>query len=222
MLIGNLWTAGGIVSIPLLGFSLLAIALIIERIIFWWRVKQKQRRIVKEVLSLYRSDRFAAIAKLKQNAQLPIARIFLEAIELEQPTPDEFRLALDSAVQAEIPVLRRFGTWFQTIITASPLLGLLGTILGLIQSFSSLDMGNVASTNASGVTGGLSEALISTVMGLVVAIFTLLFANAFRGLYLRELAFIQEYGGQLELLNRRFHQQSGKLRPSTTANLSRG
>jgi biopolymer transport protein ExbB len=206
MSIDNLWTAGGIVSIPLLGFSLLAIALIIERIIFWWRVKNKQRRIVKEILSLYRSDRFAAISQLKKNAQLPIARIFLEAMELEQPTPDEFRLALDSAVQAEIPTLRRFGTWFQTIITASPLLGLLGTILGLIQSFSAMDLGNVGGTNSAGVTGGLSEALISTVMGLVVAIFTLLFANAFRGLYLRELAFIQEYGGQLELLNRRFHQ----------------
>lgn len=206
MSIDNLWTAGGIVSIPLLGFSLLAIALIIERIIFWWRVKNKQRRIIKEVLSLYRSDRFAAISQLKKNAQLPIARIFLEAMELEQPTPDEFRLALDSAVQAEIPTLRRFGTWFQTIITASPLLGLLGTILGLIQSFSAMDLGNVGGTNSAGVTGGLSEALISTVMGLVVAIFTLLFANAFRGLYLRELAFIQEYGGQLELLNRRFHQ----------------
>ena len=213
MSIDNLWTAGGIVSIPLLGFSLLAIALIIERIIFWWRVKNKQRRIVKEVLSLYRNDceasrrhRFAAISKLKKNAQLPIARIFLEAMELEQPTPDEFRLALDSAVQAEIPTLRKFGTWFQTIITASPLLGLLGTILGLIQSFSAMDLGNAAAANTNGVTGGLSEALVSTVMGLVVAIFTLLFANAFRGLYLRELAFIQEYGGQLELLNRRFHQ----------------
>lgn len=206
MSIDNLWTAGGIVSIPLLGFSLLAIALIIERIIFWWRVKNKQRRIVKEILSLYRSDRFAAISQLKKNAQLPIARIFLEAMELEQPTPDEFRLALDSAVQAEIPTLRKFGTWFQTIITASPLLGLLGTILGLIQSFSAMDLGNAGGTNSAGVTGGLSEALISTVMGLVVAIFTLLFANAFRGLYLRELAFIQEYGGQLELLNRRFHQ----------------
>ena len=210
MPINDLWTAGGIVSIPLLGFSLLAISLIIERIIFWWRVKQNQRRIIKEVLSLYRSDRFAAINKLKKNAQLPIARIFLEAMELEQPTPDEFRLALDSAVQAEIPILRKFGTWFQTIITASPLLGLLGTILGLIQSFAAMDIGNAASTNITGVTGGLSEALISTVMGLVVAIFTLLFANAFRGLYLRELAFIQEYGGQLELLNRRFHQGERK------------
>ena len=210
MSIDNLWTAGGIVSIPLLGFSLLAIALIVERIVFWWRVKNKQRRIIKEVLSLYKSDRFAAIDKLKKNARLPIARIFLEAMELEQPTPDEFRLALDSAVQAEIPILRRFGTWFQTIITVSPLLGLLGTILGLIQSFSAMDLGNAASTNAVGVTGGLSEALISTVMGLVVAIFTLLFANTFRGLYLREIAFIQEYGGQLELLNRRFHQEGRK------------
>ena len=175
-----MWTAGGIVSIPLLGFSLLALALIIERIIFWWRVKNKQRQIVKEVMSLYRSDRFAAISKLKKNAQLPIARIFLEAIELEEPTPDEFRLALDSAVQAEIPVLRKFGTWFQTIITASPLLGLLGTILGLIRSFSAMDLGNAASTNAAGVTGGLGEALISTVMGLVVAIFTLLLIESDR------------------------------------------
>lgn len=206
MTIDNLWTAGGIVSIPLLGFSLLALAFIIERIIFWWRVKQNQRRLVKEVLSLYRNDRFSAIALLKKNAQIPIARIFLEAMELEQPTPDEFRLALDSAVQAEIPTLRKFGTWFQTIITASPLLGLLGTVLGLIRSFASMDLGNAAATNSSGVTGGLSEALVSTVMGLVVAIFTLLFANTFRGLYQRELAFIQEYGGQLELLNRRFHQ----------------
>jgi biopolymer transport protein ExbB len=206
MPIDNIWTAGGIVSYPLLAFSVLAIAFIIERIIFWMRIKRRQRRIVKEILSVYRSDPFSAIAKLKKNAQLPIARIFLEALELEQPTADEFRLALDSAIQAEIPVLRKFGTLFQTIITASPLLGLLGTILGLIRSFASMDMSSAASTDSAGVMSGLSEALVSTVMGIVVAIVTLLFANTFRGLYQRELAFIQEYGGQLELLYRRFHQ----------------
>jgi biopolymer transport protein ExbB len=206
MPIENIWTAGGIVSYPLLAFSVIAVALIVERIIFWMRIKRRQRRIVKEILSIYRSDPFSAIAKLKKNAQLPIARIFLEALELEQPTADEFRLALDSAIQAEIPVLRKFGTWFQTIITASPLLGLLGTILGLIRSFASMDMGSVANTNSAEVMLGLSEALVSTVMGIVVAIVTLLFANTFRGLYQRELAFIQEYGGQLELLYRRFHQ----------------
>jgi biopolymer transport protein ExbB len=205
MSIDNIWTAGGIVSIPLLGFSLLAVTLIVERVIFWLKIKRRQRRIAKEALSLYRTDVYSAIAFLKKNSQFPIARIFLEALDLEKPTPDEFRLALDSATQAEIPSLRKFGTWFQTIITTSPLLGLLGTILGLIQSFAAMDLGNAAS-NSAGVTGGLSEALVSTVMGLVVAIFTLLFANTFRGLYLREIAFIQENGSQLELLNRRFHQ----------------
>ena len=206
MSLDNIWTAGGIVSIPLLAFSLIAVALIVERVIFWWRVKSQQRPIVKQALSLYRSDPFSAVAKLKQNARLPISRIFLEALELEAPTPDEFRLALDSATQAEIPTLRKFGTWFQTIITAAPLLGLLGTILGLIRSFASIELGNIGATNSAGVTGGLSEALVSTVMGLIVAIFTLFFANAFKGFYLRELALIQEYGGQLELLYRRFHQ----------------
>jgi biopolymer transport protein ExbB len=206
MPIDRIWSAGGIVSLPLLGFSLLAVALIIERVNFWWRIKRKQRRVVKEALAIYRSDPFAAVVKLRKNAQLPVARIFLEALELEAPAADEFRLALDSATQAEIPTLRRFSTWFQTIIAVSPLLGLLGTILGLIRSFASIELGNVAATNTTGVTGGLSEALVSTVMGLVVAIFTLLFANAFRGLYLQELALIQEYGGQLELLYRRFHQ----------------
>lgn len=206
MPIENFWTAGGIVGWPLLVFSLLAVALIIERIAFWLKIQRRQRRVVKEALSLYRSDPYSAIKKLKQNAKLPIARIFIEALELERPTPDEFRLALESATQAELPILRRFSTLFQTIIAVAPLLGLLGTILGLIRSFASLEIGNVADTNTTGVTTGLSEALVSTVMGLVVAIFTLLFANAFRGLYLRELAFIQEYGGQLELLYRRSHE----------------
>ncbi|MEN9567766.1 MAG: hypothetical protein RLZZ69_2962, partial [Cyanobacteriota bacterium] len=138
---------------------------------------------------------------------------FLEALELEEPTSEEFRLALDSATQAEIPTLRRFATLFQTIVAASPLLGLLGTILGLMESFSSMDIGNAAGSNSTGVMEGLSVALVSTVMGLVVAIFTLLFANTFRGLYLQELALIQEYGGQLELLYRRFHLGARKYAP---------
>ncbi len=214
MLTNPLWTLGGIVTLPLLGFSLLAVALIIERIVFWTKLKRKQGRVVREVLSLYRSEPFSAIKKLQNHADLPIARIFLAAMELENPTAEEFRLALESSTQGELATLRRFNTLFQTIITISPLLGLLGTILGLIRSFSSMELGNIASSNTEGVTGGLGEALVSTVMGLVVAIFTLLFANAFRGLYLRELASIQELSGQLELIYRRFHQ-GGKDYAST-------
>jgi len=190
---------------PLLGFSLLAIALILERIAFWQRLTKRQNRMTREVLKLYPHDPQSAFLKLEQNSDLPMARIFLAALELEQPTPEEFRLALESAAQAELPTLKRFGTVFETVISISPLLGLLGTILGLMDAFAALRIGDIGGTNTTGVTGGISEALISTVAGLCVALFTLLFANTFRGLYRRQLASIQEYGGKLELLYRRYY-----------------
>lgn len=195
MVIRNLFTAGGVVMWPLLTFSLLAVALIIERVIFWVRVTNKQNRIVQEVFQLYRLDNVVgALELLRQNADLPIARIFLAALELEELTPEEFRLALESEAQAEIPILKRFQNIFETIIGLAPLLGLLGTVLGLIASFASLDIGDVGGTKTTGVTAGISEALVSTASGLIVAIFTLFFANSFRGLYQRQIAEIQEYG----------------------------
>ncbi len=202
MRISQVFAMGGVVMWPLLAFSILAIALILERIVFWFRVNRRQPRMVREFLSLYRHSFDAALSKLQNNTDLPIARIFLVALEVDQATPDEFRLALESTAQGELPSLRRFNTIFETIIALSPLLGLLGTVLGLINSFASLNVGNVGASNSTVVTAGISEALISTASGLVVAICTLLFANLFRGFYRRQLAFIQEYSGQLELLHR--------------------
>jgi len=211
MEISNLFTAGGIVMWPLLAFSLLGVALIIERIIFWIRINNRQNKVVREVLQLYQLDNVvSALDKLQKNADLPIARIFLAALELEEPTPEEFRLALESEAQAEIPLLKRSQNIFETIIGLAPLLGLLGTVLGLINSFASLNIGDVGGTKTTGVTSGISEALVSTASGLVVAIFTLLFANTFRGLYQRQIAWIQEYGGQLELLYRRRYERGDK------------
>ncbi|QLE49596.1 MotA/TolQ/ExbB proton channel family protein [Nostoc sp. C057] len=208
MEISNLFTAGGVVMWPLLAFSLLGVALIIERIIFWVRINNRQNKVVREVLQLYRLDNVvSALDKLQKNTDLPIARIFLAALELEEATPEEFRLALESEAQAEIPLLKRSQNIFETIIGLAPLLGLLGTVLGLINSFASLNIGDVGGTKTTGVTSGISEALVSTASGLVVAIFTLLFANTFRGLYQRQIAWIQEYGGQLELLYRRRYER---------------
>ncbi|MGI2904459.1 MotA/TolQ/ExbB proton channel family protein [Tolypothrix sp. VBCCA 56010] len=209
MAINNIFTAGGVVMIPLLGFSVLAVALIIERIRFWVMLVSRQRRMVQEVLNFYRLNNVvSAIALLQQNTNLPIARIFLAALELEEATPEDFRLALETAAQAEIPLLKRFQNIFDTIISLAPLLGLLGTVLGLIASFASLNIGDIGGTQTAGVTSGISEALVSTASGLVVAIFTLLFANTFRGLYQRQIAMIQENGGQLELLYRRRYEQA--------------
>jgi biopolymer transport protein ExbB len=209
--INNFFTAGGIVMWPLLGFSLLAVALIIERVIFWVKVTGKQNRVIQEVLKLYHLDNVvSAINTLQQNTDLPLARVFLAALELDEPTPEEFRLALESEAQAEIPLLKRFQNIFDTIIGLAPLLGLLGTVLGLIVAFASLNIGDVGGTKTVGVTSGISEALVSTASGLVVAIFTLFFANTFRGLYQRQIARIQEYGGQLELLYRRRYEKERK------------
>ncbi|BBD65700.1 MotA/TolQ/ExbB proton channel [Nostoc commune NIES-4072] len=214
--IQNLFAAGGVVMWPLLAFSILGGALIIERIRFWVRINQRQSRVVRDVLNLYRLDNVVgAMDKLQKNADLPLARIFLAALELEEPNPEEFRLALESEAQAEIPVLKRFQNIFETIIGLAPLLGLLGTVLGLIASFASLNLGDVGGTKTTGVTSGISEALVSTASGLIVAIFTLLFANTFRGLYQRQIALIQEYGGQLELLYRRRYERGEKTYAST-------
>lgn len=196
----EVFDAGGVVMWPLLLFLICIIAVVIERSLFWYRVKRKERQIVKDILQIYRINPPAVFARLKQSIDLPISRIFLEALELENASQNQFRLALESASQAELPLLKRFNTVFETVVAIAPLLGLLGTILGLIRSFASLDIGGLNGRNTGQITGGISEALVSTAAGMIVAIVALLFANLFRGFYRRELALIQEYGGQLEIL----------------------
>ncbi|MEH2412908.1 MotA/TolQ/ExbB proton channel family protein [Nostoc sp.] len=199
--IQNLFVAGGVVMLPLLAFSVLAGALMIERAKFWLQIGKRQNRVVRDVLNLYRVDNVVgAVDKLQKNVDLPIARIFLAGLQLERPTPEKFRLALKSEAQAEIPILKRFQPVFDTIIGLAPLLGLLGTILGLIRSFAGLNVGDVGATKTGVVTAGISEALVATASGLIVAIFVLLGASIFRGLYQRQITMIQEYGGQLEIL----------------------
>ncbi len=199
--IQKLFAAGGVVMFPLLVFSVVSIALIVERSWFWLKISRRQKLVIRDVLKLYRHNNVVgALDKLQQNLDLPIARIFISALELEKPTPEQFRLALEGEAQAEIPILKRFNNIFETIIGLSPLLGLLGTVLGLITSFASLNIGDVGGTKTAGVTAGISEALVSTASGLIVAIFTLLFANTFRGLYTNQIGHIQEYTSELELL----------------------
>jgi biopolymer transport protein ExbB len=204
---GNWFAAGGIVMVPLLLCSLLTLALAVERGWFWLHLGRQQRGLVPQVLKTFSQNPAGAIAKLKQYQQLPIARIFLAALTLGDATPEEFRLALESAAQAELPLLKRFQTLFETVVGIAPLLGLLGTVLGLMQVFSTLRLGETGGPAATGVTAGVGEALTSTAAGLVVALVALLLANLFQGLYRRQRAFIQAAGGQLEILYRRAQRQ---------------
>lgn len=205
--IWQLFKSGGVVMYPLLGLSIYSVAIILERSLFWFKISRQQDKVIKQLLRLYRDDPLAANTMLKRHLNLPIARIFSVALSLERSTPDKFKLALESAAQAEIPLLKRFNNSLETVIGVAPLLGLLGTVLGLIVALSSLKLGNIESSQAAGVTGGIAEALVSTAAGLVVAIATLFFASIFRGLYLQQIAQIQEIGGQLELLHLDRHEQ---------------
>ena len=193
--------------IPLLALSIYSLAIILERSLFWFKISRQQNKVIKQLLNLYRDDSQAANAMLKRHLNLPIARIFSVALSLERSTPQKFKLALESAAQAEIPILKRFNNSLDTVIGIAPLLGLLGTVLGLITSLSSLRLGDIESSQAAGVTGGIGEALTSTAAGLIVAIATLFFASIFRGLYLQQIAQIQEVGGQLELIHLDKHEQ---------------
>ncbi|MBE9063912.1 MotA/TolQ/ExbB proton channel family protein [cf. Phormidesmis sp. LEGE 11477] len=203
----NIFRAGGVVMWPLLGFSILATTLIFERGLFWLQIYQQQDRFIAQVLKLYSTQPQEAIAALRKQIQFPIARIFLAALTLDQSSPEDFRLALESAAQSEMPLLKRFSTVFDTIIGVAPLLGLLGTILGLMKSFSSLRIGDAGAESTTEVTAGIGTALISTATGLVIAIATLLFANLFLGLYRRQRAAIEAYSGQLELIYRQYYRQ---------------
>ena len=201
---------------PLLGLSIFSLAMILERSLFWFRLARGQEKILKKVLTFYQEDPEMAHMTLKRHQHLPMARIFLAALSLKRPTPEKFRLALESAAQAEMPLLKRFSNSFETVTSVSPLLGLLGTVLGLIASLASLRIGDIESSQAAGVTGGISEALTSTATGLVIAIVTLFFASTFRGLYLQQIALIQEFGGQLELLNLEKYEQKGEMSDAIT------
>jgi biopolymer transport protein ExbB len=202
----DLFIKGGICMYPLTLFSVVAIVLVAERCLFWFKVTRRQGRVVRDILRAYRDSTETALKKLELEADLPIARIFFSALELDRPNVEEFQIALESAAQAEIPVMKRFNNVFDSIVTLAPLLGLLGTVTGLMTSFSAVKIGEISAEQTSAVSSGISEALITTATGLIVAIFTAIFANAFKGFYQRQIALIQEYGGQLELVFRRYHQ----------------
>ena len=205
--ITKLFTLGGIVIWPLLVGSIVVVSLIFERSLFWWQITQNQKQVINTFLADYDQQPKAAIEQLKKHKALPLARIFLAALALEQATPEDFKLALESAAQAEIPLLKRFSPVFETVVGIAPLLGLLGTIFGLMGALASVRIGDVGTAQAAGVTAGIGEALFSTAFGLMVAIITLLFANVFQGLYRHQRAAIAEYGGLLEIAYRRYYRQ---------------
>src|SRR5258707_11520302 len=158
---------GGIVMIPLLICSLISLALTIERILFW--AKLKSREVLQEILTHVEQGEFDQALKLGKTSQQPIARVMAAGIAHRNPAPAK---AMEAAAQAEIPVLKRRLGVLDTIVTLAPLLGLLGTVVGMIGSFDVMSEAGLGQPHA--VTCGAAEALIAASLRVSIAILTLI------------------------------------------------
>jgi biopolymer transport protein ExbB len=194
---------GGPVMIPIGGLSMLTLACALERSIFWVRLLSQEQRIVHDVLDAARCSLDEAAAIAKHARFLPIGRFLLAPLHLHQPSPETFRLALEAAGDKEFVKMHKGDKLLETIVAVAPLLGLLGTVTGLINTFSNLNIGGSGTTEqATKAAGGIGEALLTTAAGMVVAILALLVLRIFVTLQARQMDTFSQVGSELELIYR--------------------
>ncbi len=166
---------GGIVMVPLLALSVISLGLIVERAWFWTTLHGLGR--LRQLARLNAAFRASDLAKIKRS--LPPKRSVYGHIAhqlLQHGASDAVAI---EAGETQRPRIDRFMATLSTIITAAPLLGILGTVIGIIQSFNLLGVQDTL-TDPRAVSTGIAEALLTTAMGLVVAIFTLFPYMVFR------------------------------------------
>jgi biopolymer transport protein ExbB len=200
----KLFEDGGITMWPLLFLSILSVATILERLWFWFKTTRKEEETVERVLEAGANDEWdtaAQIAKQQRNRQ-PIGRFLYAPLKRTNPDPETFKLALEASAEDEIAMMRRGDKLLESVIALAPLLGLLGTVLGLIRSLSGVKLGDLGTSAGTNVTIGISESLISTATGMIVAIVSLAFYRLFQGLIFNQVKIFRGAGNQLELLYR--------------------
>ncbi|EEE39300.1 MotA/TolQ/ExbB proton channel [Prochlorococcus marinus str. MIT 9202] len=195
----NLFIAGGLVMWPLLFFSIISFACIIERFIFWKRVVSLNRNNLNSIAEKFSNLENLPQSKNKNDLYNPYKKLLLKVKEFNLNNQKNLSIALAISLQSIQYEFDKFNNFFSTTIAISPLLGLLGTVFGLINSFSFIDIGNIG-VNAEEVTGGISEALISTAAGLIIAIFTLIFSNYFKAIRNKQLRIMNEFCGKFETI----------------------
>jgi biopolymer transport protein ExbB len=176
---------GGWVMWPLLLCSIIGLTLSIERTWFWLRTNSpgtvaRARRLGE----LIRAGDVKGAKLLSERDKSVYGRI-VNSLLKEKPTD----AAMIAAVDEQRPRMDRFMGTLSTIITAAPMLGILGTVTGLIRAFNILN--DQAVTNPREVTPAIAEALITTAAGLVIAIIVLFPYNAFRAQVDRTLGRIE-------------------------------
>jgi biopolymer transport protein ExbB len=165
---------GGPIMWPILIVSIIGLTVVIERI-FWWsgRWFRRDPKRIEKVFTAIEVGDVAEASRLSRDSRDPVLRMMWNGLNHQHTS---LQGALQVAAGIEIKRAGRFLVVMDTLVTLAPLLGLLGTITGLIRSFSFLGNEELA---VQAVTGGIAEALIATACGLGIAIFALIPFNFF-------------------------------------------
>ena len=168
---------GGVFMWPILFCSIIAVTFIIERSITLVRARTNTRTLMSDILNAVRRDGVSAAERVCEQARGPIAAIVFSGLRQANRGAEAVEKAIETAGAVEMSFLERGLIWLATISTIAPLLGFLGTVSGMIHAFDAIAAADQVSAKL--VAGGISEALITTEAGLLVAIPTSLFHNFF-------------------------------------------
>ena len=168
---------GGVVMIPLLLGSVLGLAIVLERAFSLRYRKVLVPEIVNAIRNISSPEDLRVAERICETNRGPFANIMLETLRNQDLPRDELKEVILDQGRQEVRVLERGLVMLETIAAASPLLGLMGTVIGMIKVFNVISRQGIG--QASVLSGGISEALITTVTGLAIGIPALVAFNYF-------------------------------------------
>jgi biopolymer transport protein ExbB len=168
----ELFQKGGPLMYPILFCSILALAIFLERIWNYYRFQKNNPELLNEVDPLIADNKLEQASVACQRFGNPLSRVYATAIRMAGRSRDQIKAVVEETGSREVASLERYLGLLGTIAMITPLLGLLGTVLGMIRAFTVISVEGVGTPATLG--GGISEALITTAAGLTVAIPTIL------------------------------------------------
>ena len=177
--------------IGLLISSILGLTIIVDRFIYFTRIKSQDNSLAPKLISLIKDKELKAAIALCETAKSPLANIVMSGLK-NSDMPKE---SMQSASNKELPRLERFISALSTISTIAPLLGLLGTILGMIQSFAVISV--IGSGKPTALASGIANALLTTAAGLIIAIPTVVFYNYFVNTINSRILFMENLSNEI-------------------------
>jgi biopolymer transport protein ExbB len=199
----DIFMSGGPVMYPLLLCSVLVLFVVIERSIFWATIEMhRNRQLLDEALELCRQGDWEAVREKVAGSRDYVIRILVAGI-----VHRDFSMAkaMEAAATEQVRRMQRFMGVLDTMITVAPLLGIFGTVIGIINSFEML--GSVGIEDPKTVTVGIAQALITTASGLGIAIFSVFPFNYFNSRVEKAAHTTEKYATSLEIVFEKLQQK---------------